>query len=195
MADPTSDADVLDQVQEGMPFTIDVLLLATFHVAPGANLTDAVNVIRELAGRAVDVDLGDGVTLHQVSVRGQRRLGMVLVSGPCTDVLLRLDGLQEPAVCRTCRAIHDETKGDGKDGQCAACVDTRPVEVDGHSDGDGCGIYDTGYRVTSDGSSIAVEDLEVGDVYEDPAYPGDWHQVNEVVVVDDDVHVASEPVE
>ncbi|PZG12994.1 hypothetical protein C1I95_24615 [Micromonospora craterilacus] len=124
-----------EDVTADEPFSVDVVLLATLHIAPGADLTDAVNTIRELAGRAVDVELGDGVTLHQVSVRSHRRPGMVLVSGPCTDSHLKLDDFQEPRVCRRCGSVYDETNGDGQDGECPSCSDRSATRRSSSSDG------------------------------------------------------------
>lgn len=65
-----------------------------------------------------------------------------------------------------------------------------------HEDGDGCAIYVTGYQVRhGDSSTISVEDLEVGDTYRDPAADSEttWFRVTDIEVVDQDVHVASEP--
>ncbi len=66
-----------------------------------------------------------------------------------------------------------------------------------HEDGDGCAIYDTGYRVRSNGdddATTSVEDLETGDTYNDPAYDDDdtWHTVAGVTVVDQEVHITSD---
>ncbi|MFG3710940.1 hypothetical protein [Micromonospora sp. NPDC047730] len=80
---------------------------------------------------------------------------------------------------------NDESGDDGQEGDAG----DDEGDEDGHSAGDGCGIYDTGYWVETDDGGCAVEDLEVGDVFEDRAYPGDRWIASEVVVVGDDVHV------
>lgn len=131
MADLDPTADVLHQVEEDMPFSIDVRLTGTFHVAPGADLTDALTLIRELAGRGLDVDLGDGVTLHQLCLGVDQKPDLLLVSGPCADLHLTLDHMQEPVVCRTCREVYDETNGDGEDGDCPSCADARQNRREG----------------------------------------------------------------
>lgn len=68
--------------------------------------------------------------------------------------------------------------------------------MSGHSDGDGCAVYEGGYRVLrrGDESEVRVEDLEPGDDYNDPASdaPGDWLAVDDVwESAGGDVHVAS----
>lgn len=67
-----------------------------------------------------------------------------------------------------------------------------------HSDGDGCAIYVAGYQVHVNGDTermTSVENLEVDDTYQDPAYelPNEWLTVYDVWVSDDqDVHVDSQ---
>lgn len=66
-----------------------------------------------------------------------------------------------------------------------------------HSDGDGCAVYDPGYRVRRrddvepEPVEVDVEDLEPGDVYADPAVDADgtWWTVEEVATVSGDVHL------
>lgn len=60
-----------------------------------------------------------------------------------------------------------------------------------HEDGDGCAIYLTGYRVITPDGQSDVEDLEVGDLFRDEAYEceGEWREVEDIALVDDDVHV------
>lgn len=74
-----------------------------------------------------------------------------------------------------------------------------------HSDGDGCAIYYTEYQVHANGdfeSEVAVEDLKVGDTYNDPAFDdkGTWLTVDAVAVVrgedgGTEVHVLTDPSE
>lgn len=79
----------------------------------------------------------------------------------------------------------------------AATAEERPEGGDDEDDdgehppGDGCAIYDTGYRVRYEGSYVDIESLEPGDEFYDPAF-GDFTRINEIVVVGDDVHVDGE---
>jgi hypothetical protein len=69
-----------------------------------------------------------------------------------------------------------------------------PCIEDLHSSGDGCAIYDPGYRVIrQDDGEVSVEDLEVGDLYRDETFEceGEWFEVEDIVIVDDDVHIQS----
>ena len=70
-------------------------------------------------------------------------------------------------------------------------------EDEDHGDGDGCAIYDTGYQVHWNGDlSVTkdVEDLAVGETYNDPANDAEstWWPVSAVVTVDDQVHVEAD---
>lgn len=77
----------------------------------------------------------------------------------------------------------------------AYLVVTAPDDGE-HTDGDGCAIYDTGYGVHVNGDlagKTSVEDVEVGDTYNDPAFdPEDeWLEVYDVAVIGDVVHIDS----
>lgn len=80
-------------------------------------------------------------------------------------------------------ATDDEDDEDGEDG-----------EEDGeHDDNDDCAKYLPDYAVgLADGETVSVEDLEEGDVFHDPAdADGVWRRADEVVHLDDEVHVDS----
>ncbi len=69
---------------------------------------------------------------------------------------------------------------------------------DEHDDNDECGKYVGGYRMVSpDGTEVSVDDLEVGDLYRDPATDGEgeWFEVDDIAELDGEVHIDSHRVE
>lgn len=73
-------------------------------------------------------------------------------------------------------------------------VDEDEEDTGEHTEGDGCAIYDTGYTVLvpdDPDPRTDVEDLEVGDFYNDPAHDpvGSWMVVDDIAVIDDEVHI------
>ncbi|MEU3452221.1 hypothetical protein ABZ671_01060 [Micromonospora sp. NPDC006766] len=181
MTDPTT--HTLALVDDDLAFTIDVPMIVTFHIAPDADLTSAINTIRDIGGTALDVDLGDEVTLHQADVMSQRRPRMTLIAGPCTDLHLRLDGFQEPAVCRGCREVYDQTADGSEQGRCGNCADqaeNRRRTSSEHTEGDGCAIYDGGHMVTVAGAPVPVSALTPGVLF---AEDGELRQVDATTAV------------
>lgn len=79
--------------------------------------------------------------------------------------------------------------------------DEEDDEAREHEDGDGCAIFATEYQVLrksddegGEPEQIPVEDLEPGDLYQDPAQDAHdvWWLVAEVDITGDDVHVQTE---
>ncbi len=70
---------------------------------------------------------------------------------------------------------------------------TDEDDTEGHEDGDGCAIYYTGYTVKTPEGEKAVEDLNTGDYYNDPAFDpaGSWMEIDDIAILTDEgeVHI------